>query len=166
MSDYTGNVESGAFFRGMLAMMGSTSVRELDVLTGFLPGIAGTAFGVGRHLDTAGRSAFRAGLGAAGRRAFHAYMHDARICGALYDQVAAALAGPFARLPMLTIFGERNDPLGFQPRWKQLFPDARQVVVAKGNHFPMCDDPGSPRLSVHASRARRAPIARPPPLSS
>jgi haloalkane dehalogenase len=68
-------------------------------------------------------------------------MRDARSCDALYEQVAAALAGPFAALPLVTIFGERNDPLGFQPRWKQMFPDVRRVVVAKGNHFPMCDDP-------------------------
>jgi len=46
-----------------------------------------------------------------------------------------------AQVPMLTIFGERNDPFGFQKRWKELFPDARQAVVAKGNHFPMCDAP-------------------------
>jgi pimeloyl-ACP methyl ester carboxylesterase len=41
----------------------------------------------------------------------------------------------------LTIFGERNDPFGFQARWKALFPDAQQFVIPRGNHFPMCDDP-------------------------
>lgn len=132
---------SGALFRGMLAMMGSAPIRELDVLTGFLPRITETSFGVGRHLDSASRAAFVAGIGDSGRRAFHYYLRDARYCDALYEQVASALTGPFATLPLVTIFGERNDPLGFQPRWKQMFPDARQVVVAKGNHFPMCDDP-------------------------
>jgi pimeloyl-ACP methyl ester carboxylesterase len=133
---------SGAFFRGMLAMMGSAPIRELDVLTGFLPRITETSFGVGRHLDRASRRAFVAGVGDSERRAFHYYMRDAHSCDALYSQVAAALEGPFAALPLLTIFGERNDPLGFQPRWKAMFPGARQVVIAKGNHFPMCDDPG------------------------
>jgi pimeloyl-ACP methyl ester carboxylesterase len=42
---------------------------------------------------------------------------------------------------MLTIFGERNDPLKSQPQWKRLFPSTRQIVIPKGNHFPMCDDP-------------------------
>ncbi len=51
------------------------------------------------------------------------------------------LAGPFRDLRLLTIFGERNDPLRFQPRWKALFPGAPQVVVPRGNHYPMCDDP-------------------------
>jgi pimeloyl-ACP methyl ester carboxylesterase len=55
--------------------------------------------------------------------------------------VARALAGPFHRLPLLTIFGEHNDPLGFQPQWKRRFPTARQIVISKGNHFPMCDAP-------------------------
>jgi haloalkane dehalogenase len=68
-------------------------------------------------------------------------MRDARKSEAIYAEIDHALTGPFRRLPLLTIFGERNDPLGFQPHWKQLFPDARQVVVAKGNHFPMCDAP-------------------------
>jgi len=132
---------SGALFRGMLALMGSAPIRELDVLTGFLPRITATAFGVGRHLDLASRRAFSAGVGDSGRRAFHYYMRDARCCDALYEQVATALDGPFAELALVTIFGERNDPLGFQPRWKAMFPGLRQVVVAKGNHFPMCDDP-------------------------
>ncbi len=132
---------SGALFRGMLALMGSAPIRELDVLTGFLPRITQTPFGVGRHLDSASRRAFFAGVGHSGRRAFHYYMRDARNCDALYEQVGEALRGPFAKLPLVTIFGERNDPLGFQPRWKEMFRDLRQVVVAKGNHFPMCDDP-------------------------
>ena len=132
---------SGALFRGMLAMMGSAPIREFDALTGFLPRITQTSFGVGRHLNRASRAAFVAGIGDSGRRAFHYYLRDARNCDALYEQVAAALTGPFAKLPLVTIFGERNDPLGFQPRWKAMFPDLRQIVVAKGNHFPMCDDP-------------------------
>jgi haloalkane dehalogenase len=68
-------------------------------------------------------------------------MRDARSCDSLYSEAMAALRDPFKALPLLTIFGERNDPLGFQPQWKEMFPDARQVVVPKGNHFPMCDDP-------------------------
>jgi haloalkane dehalogenase len=132
---------SGLPFRAALAFMGSAPVRELDAWTGLLARLSSTAFGVGRRLDREGRAAFRSGIGRQGLRAFHAYLRDARRAEALYQEVDAALRGPFGHLPMLTIFGERNDPLHFQPRWKRLFPDARQVVVAKGNHFPMCDDP-------------------------
>jgi|SRR5579864_213658 len=132
---------SGAVFRGMLALMSSTFIREFDVLTEFLPRVTSNAFGAGRNLDEASRKALRAGIGREGLRAFHLYMRDARHCDSLYSRVQAALTNEFRTLPFLTIFGDRNDPFKFQLRWKALFPHARQVVVAKGNHFPMCDDP-------------------------
>lgn len=132
---------SGAMFRGMLALMGSAPIREFDARTGLLAKVTASNFGVGRHFDGESREVFRAGIGSDGLRAFHLYMRDARVGEAIYRQAESALAGPFRNLPLLTIFGERNDPLGFQPRWKQMFPEARQVVVPKGNHFPMCDDP-------------------------
>jgi pimeloyl-ACP methyl ester carboxylesterase len=68
-------------------------------------------------------------------------MHDARVCDSTYAEVTSALTGPLAKLPLLTIFGERNRSFGFQPHWKQLSPTAQQVIVPKENHFPMCDDP-------------------------
>jgi pimeloyl-ACP methyl ester carboxylesterase len=132
---------SSAALRGMLAMVGSRPIREIDVLTGFLPAITATGFGIGRHLGEAGRDVFRAGMGVAGRRAFHDYMRDARRGDAVYAKAVVALAGPLARVPLLTVFGERNDPFGFQARWKKLFPEARQLIVKDGNHFPMCDNP-------------------------
>jgi pimeloyl-ACP methyl ester carboxylesterase len=55
--------------------------------------------------------------------------------------VDAALRGPMANRPLLTIFGQYNDPLKLQPRWKALFPAVQQQIVPKGNHFPMCDAP-------------------------
>jgi haloalkane dehalogenase len=39
------------------------------------------------------------------------------------------------------VFGQHNDPLGFQPRWRERLPRARQLEIPGGNHFPMCDDP-------------------------
>jgi pimeloyl-ACP methyl ester carboxylesterase len=132
---------SGAALRGMLAVVGSRAMREIDVLTGFIPALTATSFGIGRHLGDAGRAVFRAGMRTAGRRAFHDYLRDAREGGGVYAKAAAALAGPLARLPVLTIFGERNDPFGFQTSWKKRYPDAQQMVVKNGNHFPMCDEP-------------------------
>ena len=132
---------AGVLFRGALALFGSAPVRELDALTVLVPRITATAFGVGRHLDRESRRAFLRGIDAAAIRAFHSYLRDARRCHEVYAQIGRALAGPFRRLPVLTIFGERNDPFGFQARWKALFPDAQQFVIPRGNHFPMCDDP-------------------------
>ncbi|MBV8834167.1 MAG: alpha/beta fold hydrolase, partial [Acidobacteriaceae bacterium] len=139
---------SGAAFRGMLAVMGSPIIREFNAFSGILPRITATTFGVARHMDEPSRKAFLAGIGRDGIRTFHAYMRDALRAGAIYERVGRALATQFRGLPVFTIFGERNDPLSFQPRWKELFPDARQVVVSKGNHFPMCDDPDLVAMSI------------------
>lgn len=132
---------AGAGLRGMLALMGSRIVREVDVATGFIPRITATTFGVGRHMSERSRGIFRAGMDARGRRSFHNYLRDALHCDGLYEKAGRALKGPLSRVPALTIFGERNDPFGFQERWKELFSNVRQVVVTEGNHFPMCDAP-------------------------
>jgi len=143
-------------FRGMLALMGSPAMREFDALTGLLPRITARPFGIGRHMDERSRRTFLAGIGPQGIRAFHSYMRDAGRAS-VYDRVEQAIEGPFRRLPVMTIFGERNDPLGFQPRWRLLFPDAPQIVVGRGNHFPMCDDPDLVAISIrtwHRERVR------------
>src|SRR5215471_9410152 len=132
---------SGVAFRSMLRLMGNGFIREFDAFTGILPRITASSFGVGRHMDEPSRKAFLSGIGTEGIRSFHSYLRDARKADNIYERVHDVLTGPFRRLPLLTIFGERNDPFGFQPRWKQLFPEAQQVVVPKGNHFPMCDAP-------------------------
>jgi len=141
---------SSVSLRGMLAIVGSPIMREFDVLTGLVPRITSSSFGIGRHLDWPSRATFRAGMGPRSLRSFHNYMRDALHCDDVYARVAAVLAGPLATVPLLTIFGERNDPFGFQKRWKELFPAARQIVVPKGNHFPMCD---APDLVAHAIRS-------------
>jgi haloalkane dehalogenase len=132
---------TGPAFRGMLALMGSAPVREVDVTANVLARITSTSFGVGRHWSRTDRAVFRAGIDAPARRAWHAYFRDARGARALYAEVDAALRGTLSDRPLLTIFGQFNDPLRFQPRWKALFPNARQLKVRRGNHFPMCDDP-------------------------
>lgn len=139
---------SGKIFRGMLALMGSTPMREFDAWTGMLARISSTSFGIGRSMDEASRRAFYAGIGRQGLRAFHGYMRDARRADPIHLEVERALEWQLRHLPLLTIFGERNDPLKFQPRWKQMFKDARQVVVAGGNHFPMCDNPDLVATSI------------------
>ena len=138
---------AGRKFRGMLALMGSGLARRIDLATDGIARITSTSFGVGRHLDAASRRAFRAGLSQE-LGAFHDYLRAARFSDDVYDEVTRALTGPFRALPLLTIFGEHNDPLGFQPQWKRLFPSARQITVPKGNHFPMCDDPDLVATSI------------------
>jgi haloalkane dehalogenase len=129
----------GAAFRGMLALMGSPVTRQVNLSTGALARVTATAFGTGRHLDQGTRRRFQAGFQKS-MGVFHDYLRDARESD-VYDLVENGFAGSLRHRPLLTIFGERNDPLKFQPQWKALFPHARQVVIPGGNHFPMCDDP-------------------------
>ena len=142
----------GALFRSMLALMGSRPMRELDVWTGWLPRLTSTRMGVGRHMDKSGRKTFRRGVDRRGRRSFHRYMRSVR----RHD--FASIDGAVAELsdrPLLTIFGERNDPLGFQPRWAERFVRIEQVQVPKGNHFPMCDAPDLVASGIRRWHARR-----------
>ncbi|QUR67808.1 alpha/beta fold hydrolase [Mycobacterium spongiae] len=132
---------TGVLFRGMLSVMGSAPARESDALLAWLPAMTSTRLGVGRHWKRTDRKIFRAGLDTSARRAWHAYFRDARRAEDLYREIHTGLTGPLAGKPLLSVFGEHNDPLGFQPQWKALFPDARQLKVLSGNHFPMCDDP-------------------------
>lgn len=129
---------AGPMFRGMLAIIGNPAMREFDAATGWLPRASATRLGVGRHWNRATRKTYRRGLGRPQRRSFHRYMRAARRHD--YARIEDA-ARNLADRPVLTIFGQRNDPLRFQPRWKTRFPAATQITVAKGYHFPMCDNP-------------------------
>lgn len=129
---------SGFLFRSMLRLMGNPLMRELDVWTGWLPRATSTRVGVGRHLDRLDRRAFRGALRHRGRRSLHHFLRSA----ARHDYTAVETAVAQLRdRPALTIFGERNDPLRLQPRWRDRIPDIEQAIVPKGYHFPMCDAP-------------------------
>lgn len=128
--------------RGALRLMGGATMRTLNHTTNVINRLTATTLGVGRHLGTADRRAF---LGPTRtrrrRRPFHDLMRDARRGRQRLDTIETALRGRLRDRPVLTIFGERNDPFHFQRTWRELYPNARQIVVAKGNHFPMTDDP-------------------------
>jgi haloalkane dehalogenase len=129
---------TGPAFRSMLRLMGNPLMRELDVWTGWLPRAASTRFGVGRRLDRLDRATFRRGMRHRGRRSFHRLLRSA----ARHDYTAVETAVAQLRdRPALTIFGQRNDPLRMQPRWRERIPDVEQAIVPKGYHFPMCDAP-------------------------
>jgi haloalkane dehalogenase len=156
----------GFLFRTMLAVIGSTAMRETDALTGFLPRASSTRLGAGKQWTRRDRRIFSSGMNSDGRRAFHRYMADARHADPLFEAIDTALRGPLADRPLLTIFGQHNDPLHFQPQWLERFPNAQQVVVSNGLHFPMCDDPDLVAESIrdwretHGASQRTTPQPR------
>ena len=131
----------GPLLRGMLALFGSSWMRELDAATAWLPAASTTRFGVGRHLDRASRRAFRRGMDPAGRRTMHRLFASARHSDEVYRQAHLALTDRLADRPVLTVFGALGDYLRFRPRWRARFPALDEATVPWGLHFPMCDDP-------------------------
>lgn len=126
----------------MLRIMASGPVTAVDAATNIIPAMTATRFGVGRHLDRSGRRAFLGPFRSrAVRRRFHAAMGSILAEPDFTASVADAVAGPLNDLPALTIFGENNDPFGFQKRHAATFPDHEGIIVPRGNHFPMMDAP-------------------------
>ena len=114
----------------------------LDATTNLLPRLSAGSFGVGRHLDQAGRAAFVGPFREKGpRRRFHQLMASVMEESDYLTDLEQALSTTLAGKPVLTIYGERNDLFGFQARFKGHFPDGEEMIVPKGLHFPMCDDP-------------------------
>lgn len=141
--------------RAMLRIIGSRAATAVGASTNLVARLSATSFGVGRHLDAADRQAFRGPFrDPAVRRRFHRLMASALAERAFTDGVEQATRTVLADLPVLTVFGERNDPFGFQARIGERFADHEDVVVARGNHFPMMDDPEVVARSVRDWHAR------------
>jgi pimeloyl-ACP methyl ester carboxylesterase len=55
--------------------------------------------------------------------------------------VELSLQISLADLPVLILFGRKNDPYGWQHRFQHIFPLTSAVGIADGHHFPFNDDP-------------------------
>jgi pimeloyl-ACP methyl ester carboxylesterase len=132
---------SGIALRGMLSVVGSTPARTFGGASGWLARLSASSFGAGRHWTRGDRRVFLAGLDRSARRNIHRYLNALRRENDLLRRVETALSEDLARLPLLTVFGSRNDPFGLAKRWKQFFPAAEQRIIPGGNHYPMGDDP-------------------------
>ncbi len=127
--------------RSMLRVVGSGPMTALGVATNLVPRLTSGKGGVGLHYDDADRRRFLAPFDdRQRRRRFHWAMRSAVVDRGLVDDLARIPAVVGDR-PVLSIFGEKNDPFGFQPRIESMFPDHQSLVIDSGNHFPMCDDP-------------------------
>jgi pimeloyl-ACP methyl ester carboxylesterase len=148
----------GTALRAMLRLMGGPTMTAIDTVTGMIPRMTRTGFGVGRHLDEPSRAAFFGPFRSAGpRRRFHRLIRSVVKDPDFPRTVEQRALDGLSHLPVLSIFGEKNDPFGFQERVAAMWADHEGIVVAGGNHFPMCDDPqlfaGSVR-DWHGTRVR------------
>ncbi|MEA1902475.1 MAG: alpha/beta fold hydrolase [Actinomycetota bacterium] len=126
----------------MFAIMTSGPITALNVSTNLIPRLTSTKSGIGLHLDQQARAAFLGGFSEKGqRRRFHDLMTSAKTETDYLAELEVAYEATLADKPVLTIYGERNDPFGFQARFRELYPESEEMVIPKGNHFPMSDDP-------------------------
>ncbi len=86
-------------------------------------------------------------------------MRSAARSAPLFGRAETALHTTLRDMPVLTVFGEKNDPFGFADRWRSIFPDSTAWVVSGGNHFPMCDDPLGYATHVREWHANRVATA-------
>lgn len=131
-----------ASLKAMFWVMTTGPMRSLNVATNLIPRLTSGKFGLGRNLDAAGRKAFLGGFSRrVSRQRFHDLMQGPRTETRYLVEVEEALGTILADKPVLTIFGEKNDPFGFREKFRDYFNDMDEMVVADGNHFPMADDP-------------------------
>jgi haloalkane dehalogenase len=143
----------------MLGLMGSAPMRGLNVSTNLIARATSGRFGVGRHLSHNARKAFIGPFleSKVPRRRFHLLMASVQGESEYLSQIEGALPTTLKDRPVLTVFGERNDPFHFQARFKEICPDVTEMVIPKGNHFPMCDDPSGFAQQVADWHARADP---------
>jgi haloalkane dehalogenase len=152
--------------RRILRVVGSRPVRAINDLTNGLARATASPYGVGRRMSAADRRAF---LGPwrsrATREATPRILAGAGRIDVLMAEVERRLRTDLAALPVLTLFGRKNDRYGWQDRFRQVFPQATAVGIADGHHFPFDDDPdayaGALTAWWTASVAAAAGSARP-----
>lgn len=126
----------------MFRVMTSSPVRALNTGTNLVPKLTSGKLGIGRHLDARARQAFLGGFrDRAARHRFHDMMSAVRNETDYLAQVEEALSSTLSEKPALTIYGEKNDPFGFQEKFAEHLTDVEEMVIPDGNHFPMADDP-------------------------
>jgi haloalkane dehalogenase len=125
-----------------LGFMGGATMTALNRRFNIVARMSSGRFGVGKHLSRQGRRTFLAPFRArSARETWSELIGDPlRIEDAL-AAINEDLSSVLRDVPVLTIFGARNDPFGWQDRYSKTFSNARPVVIEKGMHFPFADDP-------------------------
>ena len=153
--------------RRTLQVIGSRPVGAINNLTNFVARFTVTRYGVGRVMSRADRRAF---LGPwrtrANRRATQQTLAGVLRVDPVMAEVEHSLRTTLADLPVLTLFGRKNDPYGWQARFGQVFPQATAVGMDDGHHFPFNDDPDAYAGAISAWWARKVASAGSQPESA
>lgn len=128
--------------RRTLKVIANPLFGVLNRLTNVAALFTASSYGVGRKMSMADRRAF---LGpwrsVSRRRATQQILAGVLRIDPVMADIELSLQTSLADLPVLTLFGRRNDPYGWQHRFQHIFPGAAAVGIADGHHFPFNDDP-------------------------
>jgi pimeloyl-ACP methyl ester carboxylesterase len=150
--------------RRMLKIVGSPLFGAVNSLTNVAARFTASSYGVGRKMSRADRRSF---LGPwrsrRSRRATQQVLAGVLRIDPVMADVERSLRTTLADLPVLTLFGRKNDPYGWQSRFQQIFPNVTAVGLAGARHFPFNDDPDAYGAAITAWWARNA--APPVPIT-
>jgi pimeloyl-ACP methyl ester carboxylesterase len=143
--------------RRTLQVVASPAFGAVNSLTNALALITASRYGVGRHMSRADRQAFlRPWRKRSNRRATQQILAGVLRIDPKLIEVERSLQTAMAGLPVLTLFGRKNDPYGWQDRFQQVFPHASAAGIPDGHHFPFSDDADSYAAAVSSWWAQRA----------
>lgn len=137
--------------RRTLKAVGSRPFGALNTLTNVVARFTASRYGAGRHMSKADRRAFRGPWRSrSNRRATQNILAGVLRIDPVMAEVERSLRATLADLPVLTLFGRKNDRYGWQNRFQQIFPHATAAGINDGHHFPFNDDPDAYSAAISA----------------
>ena len=137
--------------RRTLKIIASPLFGTVNDLTNAVALFTASRYGVGRHLSKADRRSF---LGPwrsrSSRRATQQVLAGVLRIDPVMAGIERSLRTRFAGLPVLTLFGRKNDPYGWQARFGQILPRVTAAGIEDGHHFPFNDDPDAYAAAISA----------------
>jgi haloalkane dehalogenase len=128
--------------RRTLRVVASRPFGAVNRLTNVTARFTASRYGVGRRMSKADRRSFLGPWRSRGcRRASWQVLAGPLRIDPVMASVERSLRAEFADLPVLTLFGRKNDPYGWQARFGRVFAQVTAARIDDGHHFPFNDDP-------------------------
>jgi pimeloyl-ACP methyl ester carboxylesterase len=146
--------------RRTLKAVASRPFGALNTVTNVVALVTASRYGVGRHMSRADRRAFRGPWRSrSNRRATQNILAGVLRIDPVLAEIERSLQTTLAGLPVLTLFGCKNDRYGWQNRFQQSFPHATAACINDGHHFPFNDDPDAYSAAISAWWAEKVAAA-------